>query len=84
MTNSGTKLTLKLNGQVIAKAKQYARKERISLSFIIETYLNRLTTGIESGDVTPLAKSLSGIINAEQLQNDKLSYKKHLKQKYVM
>jgi Family of unknown function (DUF6364) len=83
MTNSGTKLTLKLNGQVITKAMQYASKERINLSFIIETYLNRLTTGIESGDVTPLVKSLSGVINAEQLENDKVSYKKHLKQKYV-
>ncbi|MGL5892406.1 MAG: DUF6364 family protein [Bacteroidia bacterium] len=77
-----TKLTLKLAEEVIVKAKQYAYKERMSLSFIIETYLDRLTAGIEPDEVSPLVKSLSGVINAEQLENDKISYKKHLKQKY--
>jgi hypothetical protein len=83
MESLDTKLTLKLDEQVIAKAKQYAYKERVSLSFIIETYLDRLTAGIEPGEVSPLVKSLSGVINAEQLENDKVSYKKHLKQKYT-
>lgn len=82
MEKLDTKLTLKLDEQVISKAKQYAYKERVSLSFIIETYLDRLTAGIAPDEVSPLVKSLSGVINAEQLENDKVSYKKHLKQKY--
>ncbi|MCA6364770.1 MAG: hypothetical protein IM638_17175 [Bacteroidetes bacterium] len=82
MESIDTKLTLKLAEPVIAKAKQYAYKERVSLSFIIETYLDRLTAGIEPDEVSPLVKSLSGVVNAEQLEADKVSYKKHLKRKY--
>ncbi len=82
MEKSDTKLTLKPDEQVISKAKQYAYKVRVSLSFIIETYLDRLTAGIEPDEVSPLVKSLSGVIHAEQIETDKVSYKKHLKQKY--
>lgn len=82
MEKLDTKLTLKLKEEVIVKAKQYAYKERVSLSFIIETYLDQLTSGIEPDEVTPLVKSLSGVINAAQLNEDKVSYKKHLKRKY--
>ena len=39
-----TKLTLRLNKNVIEKAKEYAHKHRISLSSMIEKYLDSVTT----------------------------------------
>ncbi|MGC1631597.1 MAG: DUF6364 family protein, partial [Gelidibacter sp.] len=39
-----TKLTLKLNQKVIEKAKKYASKKNISLSRIVEAYLQSLTS----------------------------------------
>ena len=39
-----TKLTLKLDKNVIEKAKVYAAKQKISISFIVENYLNAITS----------------------------------------
>lgn len=36
-------LTLRLNKEVIDRAKEYAQKHKISLSWMIETYLDSLT-----------------------------------------
>ena len=35
-----TKLTLKLNQEIIEKAKNYAAEKKLSLSRLIENYLN--------------------------------------------
>ncbi len=74
------KLTLKLDSQVIEKAKLYARRKNTSLSKLIESYLEFLTTAnhSESGEVTPLVKSLSGVLDSNNIPD----YKKHLNQKY--
>ena len=39
-----TKLTLKLDKDVIEKAKEYAAKQKISVSFIVENYLKAITS----------------------------------------
>ena len=43
-----TKLTLKLDKNVIEKAKVYAAKQKISISFIVENYLNAITSAEKS------------------------------------
>lgn len=80
-----TKLTLKIDNQVITNAKIYARKKNTSLSKLIESYLFYITTVKKSADdeVTPLVKSLSGIITISKSTDLKESYKKHLIKKYV-
>jgi hypothetical protein len=79
------KLTLKLDNRVIEKAKIYARKKNTSLSKLIESYLQFLTSGNknEEEEVTPLVKSLSGILKTPKSLNYKESYKKHLGKKYT-
>jgi hypothetical protein len=61
-----TKLTLRLNDNVIERAKVYARNHNISLSKMIESYLDRLTKQNEEEkkevSITPLVESLSGVI----------------------
>lgn len=79
------KLTLKLNNQVIEQAKVYARKKNISLSKLVEAYLQFLISGGSGSDkdeVTPLVKSLSGVIKSSAAADSKSAYKKHLTKKY--
>ncbi|OWK74403.1 hypothetical protein CBW16_03060 [Flavobacteriaceae bacterium JJC] len=55
-----SKLTLKLNGNVIERAKKYAATKKLSLSRLIENYLDSLTR--EQGDdfpISPFVKSIS-------------------------
>lgn len=72
------KLTLKLNQEVIEKAKQYAKDKDISLSKLIENMLARLTGDKDGFETTPFVDSLSGIINIDE--ND--DYSDFLSEKY--
>lgn len=78
-----TKLTLKLNQEVIEKAKRFAHEQKTSLSQLIENYLLHLTR--EEGTrfpVSPLVKSLSGIIDLPASADVRKEYKEHLRRKY--
>lgn len=59
-----TKLTLKLDKNVIEKAKIYAAQQERSLSKIIESYLQVITSSKKNNDfeeieITPFVKSIS-------------------------
>ena len=45
-----TKLTLRLDKEIIERAKEYANKNNISLSKIIESYLDAITKGESEKD----------------------------------
>ena len=77
-----TKLTVKLDGNIIERAKAYAKEKNTSLSKLIETYLGFLIEPNNENDVTPLVKSLSGVINLPINFDYKKSYKNHLLKKY--
>lgn len=78
-----TKLTLKLDEEVIAKAKDYAKSKKTSLSALIENYLQKITTAKEEKKkITPLVKSLSGIIEQPKAYDRKKDYTDHLMLKY--
>lgn len=78
-----TKLTLKLEQTVIEKAKGYAKDHRISLSKLIENYLLNITDEKDTeAKITPLVKSLSGIINLPKDFDPKKGYSDFLINKY--
>lgn len=77
-----TKLTLKLNSVVIERAKKYAKDKNTSLSKLIENYLGFLIEPNDDNEVTPLVKSLSGIIDLPGDYDYKNNYKNHLLKKY--
>lgn len=56
-----TKLTLKLNKEVIEKAKEYASNKQMSLSRIVESYLQTLTSqgDVEDLEISPFVKSIA-------------------------
>lgn len=81
-----SKLTLKLDESVIARAKKYATSKKVSLSRLIENYLDSLTRNQNDQlEISPFVKSISTgksiPIDAENkaLEKDYLNY---LEQKY--
>ncbi len=78
-----TKLTLKLDDNIIAKAKDYAKLKKTSLSALIENYLHHLTKDkTTESSITPLVRSLSGVIDLPNKDNSKKEYTDFLTKKY--
>ena len=78
-----TKLTLKLEQSVIEKAKDYAKRQKTSLSRLIENYLLDITDEEATQEkITPLVRSLSGIIDLSNDYDHKKDYTDYLAKKY--
>ncbi len=77
------KLTLSLNESVIENAKLYAKKNKISLSKLIEAYLKSIVDNkTKDVEITPLVKSLSGVIELPTDFDIRDEYTKYLIEKY--
>ncbi len=79
-----TKLTLKLDQEIIEKAKHYAAEKKLSLSRIVENYLNSLTSDKTNNDIqiSPFIKSLSSGISIPADYDYKKERAEYLEQKY--
>ena len=76
-----TKLTLNLDQEIIHEAKTYAKSQSVSLSKLIENYLNSLTRASKKNTtVSPLVESLTGIIPSDY--DEKKDYRNYIDQKY--
>ena len=75
------KLTLQLNKDVIEQAKEYAKAQNTSLSKLVESILSKLIQKKEI-EISPLVKSLSGIISLEEDFDFKDEYAEYLEEKY--
>lgn len=78
-------MTLRLNDTVIKRAKLYARSHKISLSRMIESYLDSLTQGTKEDrqiSITPLVESLSGVIDLPVDFDYRKEYGEYLIEKY--
>lgn len=65
-----TKLTLKLDESVIERAKKYASNKKMSLSRLIENYLDSITLEDKNDgfEISPFVKSIS---SGKSLSEDK-------------
>ncbi len=78
-----TKLTLSLDKLIIEQAKVYAKSNKVSLSKLIESYLATLTNRNKSEiEITPLVKSLSGVISMDENRDIKDDYTDFLIEKH--
>lgn len=78
-----TKLTLKLDENIIERAKTYAKQHQISLSGLIENYLEKITKdNKEELKITPLVKSLSGVLTIPEDNDHRSGYANFLTDKY--
>ncbi len=70
-----TKLTLKLNSDIIEEAKLYTKESNTSLSKLIENYLSVIASdNPEKRKVNPIVKSLTGIITLDDKKDYRKSY----------
>jgi hypothetical protein len=82
------KLTLKLDQEVIAKAKEYAAEKQMSLSRLIEHYLKAITTKDKKqmGNEIEISPFVKSFMNSEVKLPHDLDYKKeygdYLEKKY--
>jgi hypothetical protein len=78
-----TKLTLRLDSELIEKVKYLSEKLDISLSRIVSDYFNEL---VKINDLpepsSPILDEIMGII-ADNGKDYKSYYKEHLKRKYL-
>ena len=70
-----TKLTLKLDQEIIEKAKKYAADKKVSLSRIIENYLNSLTSDKKIDNDIEISPFIKSIRTGVEIPVD-LDYKK--------
>jgi hypothetical protein len=79
-----TKLTLKLDRDVIERTKQYAERRGVSLSEMVEAYFTGLTrTGSAKGrEATGIVAELAGIARGAKLDDSTESYGDYLADKY--
>jgi hypothetical protein len=73
------KLTLSVDERVVSRAKRYARKQGVSVSQMVEAYLEAVAepTPAAAPD-TPILRSLRGSLKKADVQ----TYKRHLAAKY--
>jgi hypothetical protein len=83
-TRMDRKLTLVLDKDIIERAKSYASTKKTSLSKLIESYLDRVTADEQSKEeISPLVKSLSGVMAIPEDIDLKNDYANHLANKYL-
>lgn len=76
-----TKLTLNLDKEIINEAKIYAKSHSVSLSKLIENYLNSITQkSKEKSSVSALVESLTGIIPNDYEGRD--DYRNYIDKKF--
>lgn len=77
------KLTLKLDNDIIEKAKKYAADKKLSLSRLIENYLDSITRGQSNElEISPFVKSISGGKKIPLDIDHKREYYDHLEKKH--
>jgi hypothetical protein len=79
-----TKLTLKLDKEVIERAKLYAQRRGVSLSRVVESYFLGLTREEEpaSRQLTGLVAELAGLLAGKEVDTSKEAYSEYLTRKY--
>jgi hypothetical protein len=77
-----TKLTLRLDDEMIRMAKLYSSRSGKSLSQLVEDYFAFINGGLEASrkDLTPRVRSLLGALAGVQLSED--DYRRHVEAKH--
>ena len=78
-----TKLTLTLDKEIIEAAKEYARKNNISLSGIVELYFKTLSSGTRNYRIGPITRELSGIASFSTTKSDKELLEEALNKRFL-
>jgi Family of unknown function (DUF6364) len=73
------KLTLNVNARVVARARQYAKLQGVSVSQMVEAYLSAVAEPpAHAPDTAPILRSVRGVLRNADIEE----YRKHLAAKY--
>ena len=76
-----SKLTLRMDDRLIHRAKKIAAKNGKSVSQMVSDYIAGFElTKSENGELTPLVKSLKGVLRGKKI--DRADYFRYLEEKY--
>lgn len=73
-----SKLTLSVDEEVIARAKLFAEKRGISVSRLVEQFLDLVAQPLDLDEDTPGLRQLRGILE----KGDRKDYRRHLVEKH--
>jgi glucose-6-phosphate 1-dehydrogenase len=75
-----SKLTLSVDPEVVSRAKRYAKRQGVSVSAMVETYLAAVAEvpNRRTQDLPPILRSVRGILKKADVKE----YKKYLTSKY--
>ena len=76
-----TKLTLRLDRDLIELAKEQAKHQGKSLSQIVADYFTVFTQDTKNQPIAPVTQSLIGTLKESSI--DEEDYSKHLEEKYL-
>ena len=79
-----SKLTLSVDPQVVARAKEYAERNQTSVSELVQTYLSIVTQPSKperSKELPPVLRSLRGLVKDDGLDYRE-EHRKHLAARY--
>jgi hypothetical protein len=78
-----TKLTLRLDEDLIQRAKSFAKKRSKSVSQIVADYFASLDEkpNLRSTDLTPIVSSLKGALRGTHVEVE--DYRRHLEEKHL-
>ncbi len=77
-----TKLTLRMEKDLIESIKEFSQKKGQSVSKIVENYFKLILKDKEKNEeLTPTVKKLKGILKDKKISEE--DYKKHLEEKYL-
>ncbi len=76
-----TKLTLRMESELIQRAKRHAKQQGKSLSQIVADYFAVFTRDKHGQSTAPVTESLQGALKESGLDRD--SYREHLEEKYL-
>jgi hypothetical protein len=78
------KLTLSIDNDVIALAKEYARQQHRSLSNMVESYLKMVARNdTATEDVSPIVASLMGVVSMDVKDKGRDEIAAYLEEKHA-
>jgi hypothetical protein len=77
-----TDLNIRIDRKIVEEAEAYAKDRNTTVLNLIENFLTQLPSEKETEEITPLVKSLSGIITLPGNFNSKIGYAEYLSNKY--
>lgn len=76
---------LQIDTEILAKAEKYAQQQGVSLSFLVEQYLNLLlkTPDQKECTISPFVRCIGGIASFPEDWDERAIYRKYINEKHA-